>query len=211
MIIEQYYPDPEGMAALYKRWRSPEGELIEETVTDFQPYTWVKADTPPRLLTRLSERYYGLTVDRSTKATGLYGEDLIRVNVMRPHDLRGVRREIDTWEADLRLPDRYLIDEVKVMPDWKPRVWHLDLEWDPVKKFTTVIAFSDSQTGEHVAYCWSERSAKELGVVYSMSTRMVIPPTSHTDESSVIPRRLSTHASLSILRRLTLTSLSLML
>ena len=122
MIIEQYYPDPEGMAALYKRWRSPEGELIEETVTDFQPYTWVRADTPPRLLTRLSERYYGLTIDRSTKATGLYGEDLIRVNVMRPNDLHGVRREIETWEADLRLPDRYLIDEVSEMPDWTP--WH---------------------------------------------------------------------------------------
>jgi len=163
MIIEQYYPDPEGMAALYKRWRSPEGELIEETVTDFQPYTWVRADTPPRLLTRLSERYYGLTIDRSTKATGLYGEDLIRVNVMRPNDLHGVRREIETWEADLRLPDRYLIDEVSEMPDWTPRVWHLDLEWDPVKGFTTVIAFTDSHTNESVAYCWSERSARELG------------------------------------------------
>ena len=61
-----------------------------------------------------------------------------------------------TWEADVRFTDRYLIDNVPVMPEWKPRVWHFDLEWDPKHDFTTVMAISDNYNQENYLLCWSE-------------------------------------------------------
>jgi DNA polymerase I len=61
-----------------------------------------------------------------------------------------------TWEADLRFADRYLIDEYPTMPDWKPRVWHFDLEWDVEHDFTTVMAVIDSYNNDKVLFCWKE-------------------------------------------------------
>ena len=51
MIIEAYNPDYTGSDYIYKRWRDSEGNLIEETVTDFRPYFfWIKSSTSPRFV-----------------------------------------------------------------------------------------------------------------------------------------------------------------
>ena len=168
MIIDQHYPDPEGRAWLYKRWRDPDGNLIEQKVTpdEFEPYFYVKKNCGPGL-DRVLRYYPGSRVSINETAEGLHGEELMKVYVHRPGDIGQIRRQlsnswVDTWEGDMRYPDRYLIDMVPEMPDWKPRVWHLDLEWDPQHDFTTVMAVVDSFTDRRVAFCWSLDSAKRL-------------------------------------------------
>jgi hypothetical protein len=46
MIISQYYPEADGRAHLYKRYRDSDNRLIEKTVTpdEFEPYFWVAAN-----------------------------------------------------------------------------------------------------------------------------------------------------------------------
>ena len=167
MIIDQYYPDYEGRAYLYKRWRDPDGNLIEERIgpDQFEPYFYVKKNHAG--LDRVLQYYEGSRVATTETAEGLHGEELVKVYVNRPGEIGQIRRQlsdnfINTWEGDMRYPDKYLIDMVPEMPDWKPRVWHFDLEWDPEHDFTTVMAVVDSFTDKRVAFCWSEDSSERL-------------------------------------------------
>jgi DNA polymerase elongation subunit (family B) len=156
MIIDTFRPDPTGPDHIYKRWRDAEGNLIEETVTDFEPYFWIKASTPKRVIERVLNRYPGSYVDETDTAEALRtGDPLIKVYAYRNSDIRDMTREFGfTWEADLSLVDRYLIDNISEMPEWKPRVWHFDLEWDPKTDETTVMAVVDSYNNRKVAFCW---------------------------------------------------------
>lgn len=162
MIINSYHPDPEGHAHIYKRWRDSEGNLIEEHIDNFRPYFWIRAETSERIVERVLSRYPGSSIDRSSTATALKTEeDLVKVYAYRQSDLRNMQKEFGkTWEADLSLTDRYLIDEIKEMPEWKPRVWHFDLEWDPHEDFTTVMSVVDNYNNRNVTFCWSEETAK---------------------------------------------------
>jgi len=156
MIIDTFRPDPTGPDHIYKRWRDAEGNLIEETVTDFEPYFWIKASTPKRVIERVLNRYPGSYVDETDTAEALRtGDPLIKVYAYRNSDIRDMAREFGfTWEADLSLVDRYLIDNISEMPEWKPRVWHFDLEWDPKTDETTVMAVVDSYNNRKIAFCW---------------------------------------------------------
>jgi DNA polymerase elongation subunit (family B) len=156
MIVDTFRPDPTGPDHIYKRWRDAEGNLIEETVTDFEPYFWIKASTPKRVVERVLNRYPGSYVDETDTAKALRTDDsLIKVYAYRNSDIRDMAREFGfTWEADLSLVDRYLIDNISEMPEWKPRVWHFDLEWDPKTDETTVMAVVDSYNNRKVAFCW---------------------------------------------------------
>jgi len=171
MIIDQYYPDPEGRTHLYKRWRDKDGKLIEEFVTpeEYEPYFWIPANTPDSAINRVLRQFPGSRANRESTALslpkGVDGEEinLIKIIAHRSPDVAQMRGYFSqTWEADIYHADRYLIDTVKSMPDWKPRVWHFDLEWDPDHDFTTVMAVSDSYNGGHVVFCWSQESSKRL-------------------------------------------------
>lgn len=171
MIIDQYYPDPEGRAHLYKRWRDKDGKLIEQYVkpNEYEPYMWIPASVPDRIIDRTLSYYPGARVDRNSTALslpkGIDGteEPLVKLITHKPGDIGQIKRQFpQTWEADVEHLDKYLIDNVKEMPDWKPRVWHFDLEWDPEHDFTTVMAVSDSYNKENVVFCWSQESAKRL-------------------------------------------------
>tara|TARA_R100000406_G_scaffold96211_1_gene93300 strand:+ start:5012 stop:7393 length:2382 start_codon:yes stop_codon:yes gene_type:complete len=165
MIINNYRPDLEGADFIYKRWRDSEGNLIQEHVKDFRPYFYIRRRTPDRIVKKVISRYPGSYVDNFETYTALRtGEELIRVYAHRQADLRDMAKEFGkTWEADMSLSDRYMVDEIKEMPEWKPRVWHFDLEWDPEENFTTVMSVIDSYNGRNVTFCWSEESAKEEG------------------------------------------------
>lgn len=181
MIIEQFYPDREGRAHIYKRWRDGEGRLIEEKVDDFEPYFWIPADVPERITDHVLSRYPGSRLVRGDRALSLpkgplgTEEELMKVVTYRPADIGQMRREFPrTWEGDVRFTDRYLIDTQAEMPEWKPRVWHFDLEWDPEHDFTTVMAVVDSYNNESVVFCWSEESAKRLsGMEHEREERTV--------------------------------------
>lgn len=161
MIVDAYIPHYESRDVLYCRWRDKDGSLIEKHVTDFEPYFWANASDRNKLVSMVSA-YPGARIDWNQMAVGRNKEELVKVLPYRHKDIWGMRKQVDTWEADMKLSDRYLIDSWAQMPDWKPRVWHIDLEWDPKDKFTTVIGIADSQSGEHVAFCWSEESAEQL-------------------------------------------------
>ena len=164
MIVDTFRPDPTGPDHIYKRWRDAEGNLIEETVTDFEPYFWIKASTPKRVIERVLNRYPGSYVDETDTAEALRtGDSLIKVYAYRNSDIRDMVREFGfTWEADLSLVDRYLIDNISEMPEWKPRVWHFDLEWDPKTDETTVMAVVDSYNNRKVAFCWMKDNPTDL-------------------------------------------------
>lgn len=158
MIIDTFRPDPEGTDHIYKRWRDAEGNVIEEVVTDFRPYFWISADTSPRYVDRVLDDFYGAEVDWNDTAEALRtGETLVKVYTYRHRDIKEIAKRFKhTWEADLSLEDRYLIDNVKEMPRWKPRVWHFDLEWNTKTNQTTVMAVIDSYNNRHVSFCWKE-------------------------------------------------------
>jgi len=164
VIINAYCPDPEGSDHIYKRWRDTEGNLIEETVTDFKPYFWISANNSRRYVDRILEQYPGAWVDWNDTAVGLRDEEpLVKVYTHRQRDIKEVARRFKkTWEADLSLEDRYLIDNVKEMPEWKPRVWHFDLEWEPDTKETTVMAVIDNYNNRFVAFCWKKDNPNGL-------------------------------------------------
>ena len=176
MIINTYRPDPEGHDHIYKRWRDSEGNLIEERISDFKPYFWILNKTPERIVQRVLSRYPGSSIDKEDTAIALKTEDtLVKVYAYRQADVRQMQKEFGrTWEADMSLTDRYLIDEIKEMPEWKPRVWHFDLEWDPHDNFTTVMSVVDNYNNRNVTFCWSEETAEieEKGFVRKEERRV---------------------------------------
>ena len=89
MIVDQYYPDHQGRAHLYTRWRSEKGALIEKIVTpdEFEPYFWVKASTPDRILENLTNRFPGSRIDRSVSRLPKTGRGLSEI----PEALRAQR------------------------------------------------------------------------------------------------------------------------
>lgn len=196
MIINAYRPDPEGSDWIYKRWRDKGGNLLEENITGFKPYFWILENTDDRLVNTILSRYPGSEIDRSQTATALKTEQaLVKVYAYRQSDIRTMQKEFGmTWEADLSLTDRYLIDEIHEMPEWKPRVWHFDLEWDPYEDFTTVMSVADNYNNRNVTFCWSEESAKqekkglvseEMREVNHEGVRFSYERYTYTDESSM--------------------------
>jgi hypothetical protein len=111
VIIDVFRPDPEGPDHIYKRWRDADGNLIEEVVEDFQPYFWIKASTPQRIIDRALARYPGSSIDWYDRAQALRtNEELVKVYAYRTTDIREMTKEFgQTWEGDLSLTDRYLI------------------------------------------------------------------------------------------------------
>lgn len=99
-----------------------------------------------------------MEVEKDTDATDMRGRPLAKIYVdsmwlilqKKIHRLFG-----ETFEADMKITDRYLIDHVEEMPDWNPRIWWFDIEADPREDFTTVIAVSDSCSEKPVVFAWS--------------------------------------------------------
>ena len=155
MIVDDYYDNSE-KPLVYTRYRDEEGNLIENTVKDFKPYFWIPADVGEYRRRRLTIRYPGAVITDET-AVGLDGTPLIKVEAESPFDIISMRQEFDrTYEADLRFTDRWLIDNVPVMPEWKPRKWWFDIEADPEEGFTTIIAVIDSDLDMPVVFAWAD-------------------------------------------------------
>ena len=178
MIVDTYRPDPEGPDHLYLRWRDAEGNLIEDTVDDFRPYFWIAADTSRPYAQRVVDQFPGAWIDWEDKALGLRDQTpLVKVYCERFRDVKDLARRFrQTWEADISLPDRYLIDKYSKMPKWKPRVWHFDLEWEPSSNETTVMAVTDNYNNRTVAFCWKKGNPNGL---YDMDHHIEIRTTEY--------------------------------
>ena len=156
MIVDEYYPSSE-RPTIYTRYRDQDGKLIEDRHSHYKPYFWIPASTGDFRKRRLLTRYPGTVITDET-ATGLDGTPLIKVEVESPFDIISMKQEFDrTYEADIRFTDRWLIDSVPVMPEWKPRKWWFDIECDTGDTpFTTVIAVIDSDLDMPVVFAWAD-------------------------------------------------------
>ena len=176
MIVSQYYTSYQEGANLYVRHRDKDGGLIEQHITpeDYRPYFWVKNDDyHENLFRRIKHRYPGSELDRSVlvkplpDGTGYDDATLMKVVVESPSDIKKMREEFPrTWEADVRFEDRWLIDNVPEMPDWKPVVMYFDIEAVYVdekdkEEMTTVICCWLNDDTPPVTFCWREGQERE--------------------------------------------------
>ena len=174
MIVDWFYPewsDSFGAPSLYLRTRGKDGKLDIRTIhpeyDDYmRPFCWIPSNTPQWKLNRLGNRIPAATVLFSEKATGRDGRTLVKVEVDKPNDLWEVKDLMDTYEADLNYLDQVLLNFYpEQVPEFHPRVWHFDLEWDPKEDFTTVMAVVDSHAEVPVVFAW-KRGVKTMSVEY---------------------------------------------
>jgi DNA polymerase I len=163
MIVDWYYPewsDSFGSPSLYLRTRDKDGKLTTRTIhpedDDYmRPFCWIPSNTPTWRINRLQNRIPDATIHYNEKATGRDGRPLIKLEVDKPNDLWEVKDLMPTYEADLNYLDQILLhfypDEV---PEFHPRVWYFDLEWDPKRDFTTVMAVVDTHADVPVVFAW---------------------------------------------------------
>jgi len=172
MIVDWFYPewsDSFGAPSLYLRTRDKDGKLDIRTIhpedDDYmRPFCWIPSNTPQWKLNRLGNRIPAATVLFKEKATGRDGRALVKVEVDKPNDLWEVKDLMDSYEADLNYLDQVLLNFYpEQVPEFHPRVWHFDLEWDPKEDFTTVMAVVDSHAEVPVVFAW-KRGIKTMSV-----------------------------------------------
>ena len=157
MIVDDYYENGE-QPIIYSRYRDESGELVEHTDKSYKPYFWVPKNSPDFQFRRVMTRFPESRVIFEEQAVGLDGTPLVKVEAQSPFEITRMREQFSkTYEADVRFTDRWLIDNVQVMPDWKPRKWWYDIEWDTGDDpFTTVIAVIDSDLDTPVVFAWAD-------------------------------------------------------
>ena len=195
MIVDDYYENGEE-PIIYSRYRDEEGNLIEHTDRSYKPYFWVPKNSPDFQFRRVTTRFPTCRVIYEEEATGLDGTPLVKVEAQSPFEITRMREQFSrTYEADVRFTDRWLIDNVQVMPDWKPRKWWFDIECDTGDDpFTTVIAVIDSDLDTPVVFalrggninhyladyghggyakCWHVNDEEEFEVEYGIHERTI--------------------------------------
>lgn len=174
MIVDWFYPewsDSFGAPSLYLRTRDKDGKLDIRTIhpedDDYlRPFCWIPSNTPQWKLNRLANRIPAADVLYRETATGRDGRALIKVEVDKPNDLWEVKDLMDTYEADLNYLDQILLHFYpEEVPEFHPRVWHFDLEWDPKEDFTTVMAVVDTHAEVPVVFAWKP-GIKTMSVEY---------------------------------------------
>ena len=167
MIVDEYYEGEKTF--IYSRYRDEEGNLIEQTDKDYKSYFWVPKNSPDFQFRRVTTRFPTSRVIYEEEAIGLDGTPLVKVEAENPLDMIRSKSAYGqpftpmtnlfnkTYEADVKHTDRWLIDNVQVMPDWKPRKWWFDIECDTGDDpFTTVIAVIDSDLDKPVVFAWAD-------------------------------------------------------
>ena len=165
MIIDWYYPDDIdnfGPPHLYLRTRDKHGTLQEQHITPHddgyvRPHCWIPTDTPNWKITRLMNRYSSARIYDNVKATAIDGTALIKLEVDRPTDLWDIKDEMKTYEADLNYLDQVLLAKYPdKIPEFHPRIWYFDLEWDTKEDFTSVMAIVDSDLEKPAVFAWAD-------------------------------------------------------
>ena len=140
MIIQDLKSNPPSLYIRYRHGR----ELVEETKTSF-PFYWTYENTGKEM----SKTPTGETVYKK-----YYGDSNLR------HFLK--KKVQNTFEMDVSLENRYLIDNYDKLPDYEPRVMHLDIETDwgldtvSADKAITAITIWDSYENEYITYSYME-------------------------------------------------------
>jgi len=165
VIVDWYYPtESDNFTApwLYLRTRDKNGTLQEEHIGPHdekyvKPHCWIPVDTPQWKLNRMFARHPSAVLHQDIRAIGIDKKALMKVEVDRPTDLWDIKDEMITYEADLNYLDQVLLQLYpKKLPEFKPRVWYFDLEWDTKDDFTSVMAVVDSDLDTPVVFAWAD-------------------------------------------------------
>ena len=163
MIIDWYYPewsDSFGSPSLHIRTRDKAGKLTKRTINPdddgyVKPFCWIPVDTPQWKLNRAQSRLPAMLVEEDITATGRDGKSLMKITVERPNDLWELKDLLNTYEADLNYLDQVLLTLYPdKLPEFHPRVWYFDLEWDTKEDFTTVMAVVDTHLEVPHVFAW---------------------------------------------------------
>ena len=174
MIIDWYYPDWSdsfGAPSLYLRTRDKDGKLNVTIIHPedegyIRPFCWVPSNLPQWKIVRLENRFPSATLHPECKAKGRDGMALIKLEVDKPNELYEIKDILPTYEADLQYVDQILLEKYPdKIPEFHPRVWYFDLEWDAKKDFTTVMAVVDSHADLPVVFAWKPE-IKTMSVNY---------------------------------------------
>jgi len=138
------------------RWRDSEGKRVERLVKDYEPYIYVEhgatlvvkaydgVETPIHVDDLPSHILTKSRVDRVEQTTKVSkdGKRLVKVHLKTELDhkgfsqmkwfernVRGKNRLVEgTYEADVRYNDRYMVDHIHEIPEYKMRKLFIDLE-----------------------------------------------------------------------------------
>jgi DNA polymerase I len=158
-ISESQYDAP----TIYLRTRDSTGTLYEEYINEhdagyIRPYCWIRANPPRWVMKRLQN--IGAALIPKESAKGIDGEHLWKCEVIHPNQLWDIRERCPGWsyEADLKWLDQILLSKFPdEMPEFHPRKWYYDLEWDTGDvPFTTVMAVVDTDYKHPVVFAWKE-------------------------------------------------------
>jgi len=124
------------------RYRDEYRNRQEMRIGDIHPYCFVK-DSDAQFI----ECYY-----RQPGYKGIYGESLTKVVFGDPADVGKLKKDYQTWEANIPFVNRVLVDKDLMIPNYEHRVWYLDMEWKTISGEITVITVHD--TFSEKDYTW---------------------------------------------------------
>lgn len=166
MIIDWFSESPSDPPIIYERRRGADGILHERYIMSedddyVQPFCWLDQASPTHVLRRIQR--LGAEIHYDISAKGLHNQNLWKVTVSHPNLLWELKDKCPRWtyEADVNYLDQILLtnypDEI---PDFHPRKWYFDLEWNPNDDddFTTVMAVVDTDYRHPVVFAWSRDS-----------------------------------------------------
>lgn len=178
VIVDYYYPNNEwegvGRPSIYTRYRGKDGDLVVHTIdandedpSYIPPHCWIPQNTNHRRLSRVTARYPGTRVRDTIEATGIVASrfntrvKLHRLDLANPSDIHDIKRELQTYEGDITYEEqvmRHLYPVADDIPDFHPRIWYFDMEWQPDgtmnEKEITMIAIDDTLAEHPVVFAW---------------------------------------------------------
>jgi DNA polymerase I len=134
---------------LFIRYRDENNNIIIKR-EGYKPYYWILNDTGHESFNNYDgslvyKKYYANSKDRTR--------------------LRGLEK---SYELDVSLENRYLIDKYPEIPEWKPRIMHIDIETlqcldsknapEPI----TAITIHDSYTNQYHTFSWKRNNKLDL-------------------------------------------------
>lgn len=175
MIVDAIYPTGHGLYAqpsIYMRTRDEHGNTHVQITNPedegyIRPFCWLPTSTSPRRLSRLAATVEGVRFHHEVKAVGRNGIKLYKVSFDNPRSLWDIINMTETYEAEHPWEDQILFhrfSEKRSIPDFHPRIWYFDLEWDVKEDFTTVMAVDDTHAEHPIVFAWSEQSVGIEGV-----------------------------------------------
>ena len=151
---------------IHLRWRDSNRVRVEETITDFRPYFFIKQLSSRAKLYEIISYIQGKRVILDIPFEYEDGpwmnknkEPLTKVYVQKATDIPSARKLWSTtYEANVKFNHRYCIDKLTEIPEYNLRKWYWDMEWMTSGEYEgaiTTIAVYDNYSEEFSLYYWS--------------------------------------------------------